>query len=104
MDPATPTPTNSDFPTPEYGGSQAAKPTPTYKYSFTKKQYKRRRMYKMAWKMLLTNIEETAENDDDSDGSDDLFDESDEEDARIPSTTAADGTRDKKSVAEEDKN
>ena len=104
MDPATPTPTNSDFPTPEYGGSQAAKPTPSYKSILTKKQYKRRRMYKLAWKMLLTNIEETEENDDSSGGSDDLFDESDEEDARIPPTTAADGTMDKNSVAEEDRN
>ena len=82
MDPGTPRTTDGDLQEAEDGDSPSATPmavtggTMSYKSILTKKQYKRRRMYKMAWKALLTMFEDNE----DSDGSDDLLDDSDEED------------------------
>ena len=63
---------DSPMPTPGVG----SKPT-SYRQFLSSKQYKRRRMYKLAWKTLMTQIEDAS--DEDADGSDDLFDESEEE-------------------------
>ena len=49
---------------------------PSYKSILTRRQYKKRRMYKMAWKSLMTLVEDASESSDTS-GSDDLLDDDD---------------------------
>ena len=59
------------------GASVQGAPRPSYRSILPAKVYKRRRLYKLAWKSLLTTFEDM---DSESDGSDDLLDDSDEED------------------------
>ena len=59
---------------------------PSYKSILTRKQYKRRRMYKMAWKTLLTKFEEASESSDIS-GSDDWYDEDDQKSLNVVKRT-----------------